>query len=128
MERKLYSSGTKWELTAGYSRAIRVGNVIEVAGTVAVDESNEVVGKDDVYMQTKYILQKIQKALKEAGSDLNDIVRTRMYTTDISKFDDITRAHGEFFKDIRPVCTLIEVSRLVQPDLLVEIEASAIVT
>ncbi|XP_037030716.1 uncharacterized protein SCO2049-like [Bradysia coprophila] len=128
MERKLYSSGAKWESIAGYSRAIRIGNVIEVAGTVAVNELNEVVGIDDVYAQTTYILEKIRTVLQEAGADIKDVIRTRMFTTDISKFDEISRAHGAMFKDIRPVCTLVEVSRLAQPDLLVEIEASAIVT
>ena len=127
MERKIYSSGTKWEEICGYSRAVRVGNIIEIAGTVAVNEKNEIIGTD-FYTQTKFILDKIGKALEEAGASLSDVTRTRMFTTDITQFEQVSKAHGEVFKQIRPVCTLVEVSRLVQPELLIEIEASAIIS
>lgn len=126
MERKLISSGAKWEDIVGYSRAVRVGNIIEVAGTTAV-ENGEVVGKKDAYIQTRYILQKIEKALKEAGATLNAVTRTRMYVTDISRWEDIGRAHGEFFRDIKPASTMVEVSSLVHPDMMVEIEVSAVI-
>ncbi len=126
MERKLISSGAKWEDIVGYSRAVKVGNMIEVAGTTAV-ENDEVVGKNDAYLQTKFIIQKIEKALKEAGASLKDVIRTRMYVTDISKWEDIGRAHGEFFRDIKPASTMVEVKGLVHPDMLVEIEVSAVV-
>lgn len=122
---QLISSGTKWEATIGYSRAIRVGNVIEVAGTTAVD-GEEIVGKDNVYLQTKFVFQKIEKALKEAGGSLNDVIRTRLYLVDITKWEEAGRAHGEFFKVIRPVSTMVEVSALIHPDLLVEVEVTAI--
>ena len=125
MERKKISSGTKWEETVGYSRAIKIGNIIEVSGTTAV-ENNEVVFINDAYGQTKYILQKIEKVLNELDANLSDIVRTRMYVTDISKFEDFTKAHGEFFKKIKPASTLIEIKGLVVPELLVEIEVTAI--
>lgn len=126
MERKLISSGAKWENIVGYSRAVKVGNIIEVAGTSAV-ENDEIVGKDDAYLQTRFIIQKIEKALKEAGAELKDVVRTRMYVTDISRWEDIGRAHGEFFRDIKPASTMVEVKGLVHPDMLVEIEVSAVV-
>src|SRR5205085_7659548 len=94
------SSGAKWEDIVGYSRAVRIGNVIEVAGTTAVDDRNEVVGTNNPYEQTKYILMKIEKALGEVGASMKDVVRTRMFVTDISKWEDIGRAHGEYFKDV----------------------------
>ena len=124
-KRQLISSGTKWEATVGYSRAIRVGNVIEVAGTTAVD-GEEIVGKGNVYLQTKFVFQKIEKVLKEAGGSLNDVIRTRLYLVDITKWEEAGRAHGEFFKEIRPVSTMVEVSALIHPDLLVEVEVTAI--
>jgi enamine deaminase RidA (YjgF/YER057c/UK114 family) len=126
MERKLISSGAKWEDIVGYSRAIKVGNIIEVAGTTAV-ENDEIIGKNDAYLQTKFIIQKIEKALKEAGAELKDVIRTRMYVTDISRWEDIGRAHGEFFREIKPASTMVEVKGLVHPDMLVEIEVSAVI-
>jgi len=126
MKRINISSGAKWEDIVGYSRAVKIGNLVEVAGTVAV-EKGEIVGKGDPYLQTRCILQKIEAALQEAGASLQDVVRTRMFVTDISKWEAVGKAHGEFFKDIKPVTTLVEVSELVAPDILVEIEARAII-
>jgi len=123
--KKYISSGTEWENIVGYSRAVRVGNVIEVSGTVASD-GNNLVGKNDVYLQTKYILKKIESALKEADATLNDVVRTRIYVKDISKWSDIAKAHQEIFKDIKPASTMVEVSSLISTEYLVEIEATAI--
>jgi enamine deaminase RidA (YjgF/YER057c/UK114 family) len=115
-----------WEDIAGYSRAIRAGNVIEVAGTTASDGEN-LVGKGDIYEQACFIFKKIESALEKAGGSLTDVVRTRMFVTDISQWEEATRAHAEFFKEIRPVTTLVEVSRLIDPAMLIEIEATAIV-
>ena len=126
LEIKKVSSGAKWEDIVGYSRAIQVGNVIEVAGTTAVNERGEVVGINDTYTQTKYIIQKAEKALQELGADLSNVIRTRIYTTDISKWEEIGKAHGEFFREIKPVATMVEVSKLINPELLVEMEFSAI--
>ncbi|OXM16093.1 RidA family protein [Paenibacillus herberti] len=120
------STGSPWEPIVGYSRAIRCGNVIEVAGTTAMKDG-AVVGKDDAYAQTKYILEVIQAALEQLGSSMSDVVRTRMFVTDISRWEEIGKAHGEFFKEIRPVATMVEVKSLIEADLLVEIEAQAIV-
>ena len=119
------SSGTTWEDIVGYSRAVRVGNVIEVAGTTAVDEKGEVIGRDAAE-QTKFILSKIEKALTAAGATLNDVVRTRMFVTNIADWEAIGRMHGLYFKDIKPVATMVEVKSLISPDLLVEIEVTAI--
>jgi len=119
------SSGAKWEDIVGYSRAVKVGNVIEVSGTAAVDDGG-VVGKGNAYEQTKFIIMKIEKALKEAGSELKDVVRTRIYVTDISRWEEIGKAHGEFFKEIKPATSMVEVKALIEPDMLVEIEATAI--
>jgi enamine deaminase RidA (YjgF/YER057c/UK114 family) len=121
--RKNFSSGAKWEDIVGYSRAVQVGNTLEVTGTVAADE-NGVLGKGDMYAQTKFALQKIEKVVLQAGFTLNDVVRTRLYVTDISKWQEAGRAHAEFFKDIKPCTTLLEVSKLIEPDYLVEIEAT----
>ena len=121
------SSGAKWEEIVGYSRAVRIGNVIEVSGTTAVDE-NDVVGKGDAYEQTKFILSKIETALNQAGAVLDDVIRTRIFVTDISKWEEIGKAHGEFFKDIKPATSMVEVRALIEPELLVEIEATAIVS
>jgi enamine deaminase RidA (YjgF/YER057c/UK114 family) len=125
-ERLNISSGATWEDIVGYSRAVRVGNVIEVAGTTAVDEAGNLVGADDPYEQTKYIIAKIEKALMAAGATLKDIVRTRIFTTDISRWEEIGRAHGEFFREIKPASTMVEVKSLINPELLVEIEASVV--
>ena len=122
------SSGAKWEDIVGYSRAVRVGNMIEVAGTTAVDERSEIVGVNNPYEQTKYILAKIESALIEAGASMKDVVRTRMFVTDISKWEEIGKAHGEFFKDIKPAASMIEVKGLINPELLVEIEVTAVLS
>ncbi len=127
MQRTNYSSGAKWEPIVGYSRAVRVGNIIEVTGTVAADENNDLVGGNSAYEQTKFVLQKIEAVLQRAGASLKDVVRTRIFVTDISRWEEYGRAHGEFFKDIRPCTTMVEVSKLISPEYLVEIEASAIV-
>ncbi|MBK8610516.1 MAG: RidA family protein [Chitinophagaceae bacterium] len=119
------SSGSPWEDIVGYSRAVRVGNIIEVAGTTAMD-GETLIGKGDVYKQTQFILKKIEKALHEAGAGMNDVVRTRMFITDISLWEQAGRAHGEFFINSKPVSTMIEVSRLIHEDLWIEIEATAI--
>lgn len=124
-DRQNLSSGAPWEDVIGYSRAVRIGNVIEVSGTVAVNESG-VVGKDDYYEQTRYILQKIDGVLARAGCSLNDVIRTRMYVTDISQWEAIGRAHGEVFRDIKPATSMIEVSGFIEPDYLVEIEVTAV--
>ena len=122
-----YSSGSKWEGIVGYSRAVRTGNLVEVSGTVAVDEHNVLIGEGSAYLQTKFILQKIEAVLKQAGAELKDVVRTRMFVTDISQWEEYGRAHGEFFKDIRPCTSMIEVKGLISPGYLVEIEATAII-
>jgi enamine deaminase RidA (YjgF/YER057c/UK114 family) len=119
------SSGAKWESIIGYSRAVRVGNLVEVAGTTAT-EGDTIIRISDRYVQTKYILGKMEKALIEAGCTMQDVVRTRIFTTDISRWEAIAKAQGEFFKDIRPAATMVEVKALIDPALLVEIEASAI--
>lgn len=121
-----YSSGAVWEDKVGYSRAVKVGAHIEVSGTVASDENGLVVGKDNAYEQTKFILQKIEGALQQAGASLKDVVRTRMFVTDISRFDEYGKAHGEFFSGIKPCTAMVEVKGLVSPEYLIEIEATAI--
>ena len=123
--KKYISSGAKWENIVGYSRAVRVGNIIEVSGTVASD-GNNVVGMDDVYLQTKYILKKIETALKEGDASLNDVVRTRIFVKNISKWREVAKAHQEVFGNIKPATSMIEVSSLISPLYLVEIEATAI--
>ena len=125
-ERINISSGAKWEDIVGYSRAVRIGNSVEVSGTTAVD-GEKVLGDLDAYGQTKFIMQKIEKALKEAGASMSNVIRTRMFVTDISKLDEIGRAHGEYFKDIKPASTMVEVKSLISPGLLIEIEATAII-
>jgi enamine deaminase RidA (YjgF/YER057c/UK114 family) len=122
-----YSSGAIWEDKVGYSRAVKVGNHIEVSGTVASDENGIVIGKNNPYQQTAYIIQKIEKALVQAGSSLKDVVRTRMFVTDISKFNEYARAHGEAFSNIKPCTSMIEVKGLVTTDYLIEIEVTAII-
>lgn len=126
MEIKKISSGAKWESIVGYSRAIRAGNRVMVTGTTSVNENGEIVGIGNAYEQTKYIFQKIEKYLIEAGSSLEKVVWNRMYVTDISKWEDIGRAHAEFFKDIKPCATMVEVKGFIHPDMIVEIETEAI--
>ncbi len=121
------SSGAPWEETVGYSRAVRVGQFIEVAGTTAVEEG-EVLFPNQAFEQTQYILLKIQQAIEDAGGKLEDVVRTRIYVTDIELWEEVGRAHGEIFKDIRPAATMVEVYALIRPGLVVEIEATAIVS
>ena len=125
-ERINISSGTHWENSVGYSRAVRVGHVVEVAGTTAVDEDGNIVGIEDPYEQTKFILSKIDKALSAAGAGFKDVVRTRLFVTDIKRWEDIGKAHGEVFGEIKPASTMVEVKSLITPELLVEIEATAI--
>jgi len=120
------SSGTKWEELVGYSRAVRIGNIIEVAGTTAVDEHGQVVGPGDAGEQTKFILSKIERALTSAGATLKDVVRTRMFVTNIADWEKIGNVHGLYFKDIKPAATMVEVKSLISPELLVEIEVTAI--
>jgi enamine deaminase RidA (YjgF/YER057c/UK114 family) len=127
MKRKNISSGAAWEATVGYSRAVRIGTLIEVAGTTAVDERGAVVGVDDPYAQARYALEKIGRALAEAGAGFENVIRTRMFVTDIARWEEVGRAHGEIFGAIRPASTLVQVASLVRSDLLVEIEATAVV-
>lgn len=124
-KKQLFSSGAKWENIVGYSRAVKVGNVIEISGTTSVD-GETVIGKGNMYEQAVFIFQKIEKVLIEAGGSLNDVVRTRMYVTDISKWEEAGKAHALFFKEIKPVTTMIGVSKLINDELLIEIEATAI--
>ena len=127
MERTNYSSGAKWEDIIGYSRAVKVGNIIEVTGTVAVDENSLLVCRDDAYGQTKFIIEKIEKVLHRAGASLKDVVRTRMFVTNISRWEEYGKAHGEFFSAIKPCTSMIEVKGLIAPEYLIEIEVTAII-
>lgn len=126
-KRQNVSTGAPWESIVGYCRAVRVGSHVAVSGTAPVGDNGEVVGVGDAYVQAKRCIEIIEKALNEAGADLSDVVRTRMFVTDISQWEAIGRAHGEAFADIRPATAMVEVSQLVDPDMLVEIEADAIV-
>jgi enamine deaminase RidA (YjgF/YER057c/UK114 family) len=125
MERINIPAGTIWEDVVGYSRAVKIGNIIEVSGTAAVD-NGEVVWKGNAYEQTKFILEKIKSTLESMDSGMNDVVRTRIYVTDISGWKDVGKAHGEYFKDIKPATAMLEVKSLIDPDMLVEIEATAV--
>lgn len=128
LKRQNISSGAKWESIVGYSRAVRMGSTVHVAGTTAVNENGEIVGIGDAYAQTIYILQKIENALHEAGAVMADVVRTRMFVINIDLWEAVGRAHGNIFRHIRPAATMVEVNRLISPDLLVEIEVDAIIT
>ena len=127
MEIKKISSGAKWENIVGYSRAIRAGNRIMITGTTSVDENGSIVGVGDAYAQTKYIFQKIEKYLKETGASFENVVWNRMYVTDITRWEDIAKAHAEFFINIKPCATMVEVKGFIHPDMMVEIETEAII-
>ncbi len=127
MARELISSGTVWEKKYGYSRAVKVGNLVFVSGTTAVDESGEVVGPDDLYAQAAFIWQKIERALYKAGANMQQVVRIRTFITDMSRYPDVLKAQGEVFENIRPAATLVEVTALIDARLLVEIEADAVI-
>jgi enamine deaminase RidA (YjgF/YER057c/UK114 family) len=126
METIKISSGSPWEDIIGYSRAVRIGNIIEIAGTTAMD-GDILIGKGDIYGQTLFIFNKIDKALQQAGASMQNVIRTRMYVTDITLWEEVGRAHAHFFADIKPAATMVEVSRLINADLLIEIEVTAII-
>ena len=127
-QRTNYASGAQWEAVVGYSRAVKCGNIIEVSGTVAVDENGTIIGENDAYLQTRFIIQKIEAVLLMAGATLQNVVRTRLFVTNIDDWQEVGRAHGEAFGTIRPATSMVEVSRLIGPQYLVEIESTAILS
>lgn len=126
-EKQYYSTGTKWEPIVGYSRAIRLGSQVFVTGTTATDDRGEIVGVGDAYAQTVQVIRNIERALAALGAGLKDVVRTRMFVTDIARWEEYGRAHGEFFREIRPCATMVEVRRLIDDRMLIEIEVDAVV-
>jgi enamine deaminase RidA (YjgF/YER057c/UK114 family) len=125
MERQTVSSGTEWEPKVGYSRAVRTGREVHVSGTTATDEEGELVGEGDPYDQTAQALRNVERALEEAGAAIEDVVRTRLYVTDVEQWEEIGRAHAEVFDEVRPATSMVQVERLIDPEMLVEVEAVA---